>query len=88
MPAAPYTLDDDAVAALGAAGAMITDGGHIHGNTEDIMVGIHPGRGVINIPGRTWDYTPATCPLDDAARGEWVLDDQFLVCPGCGLDCT
>lgn len=47
------------------------------------MVGRRP---VLDIPGRTWPYAPATCPTDDY-KGEWI-DPQHLVCAGCGLDCT
>jgi hypothetical protein len=45
-------------------------------------------RPVITVPGRTWPYTPETCLTDDYTfKCEW-LDEQTMVCPGCGLDCT
>lgn len=51
--------------------------------------GHFPGhnRSVVVVPGRTWPHTPETCSTDDYVEGEW-LDEQTLVCRGCGLDCT
>ncbi len=43
-------------------------------------------RKVITVTGRTWAHTPDTC-LTDEYRGEW-LNEDILVCTGCGLDCT
>jgi hypothetical protein len=48
--------------------------GHFPGHTRD--------RNVIE---GDWPYTPSTC-APDVVRTKWV--DKFLVCEGCGLDCT
>lgn len=41
---------------------------------------------------KPWPYTPNMCLVAGGALGQtplgvWI-DDQHLVCPGCGLDCT
>jgi hypothetical protein len=49
---------------------------------------IYPGRAVLELEGRTWTYTPGTCPRNGDYTTEWVLDGTVLICCGCGLDCT
>lgn len=39
----------------------------------------HPGE---------WKWTPDTCLRASATHGQWINDEQDLVCPGCGLDYT
>lgn len=75
-----------------------------HGLDQD-SIGqlVHPGRTVIEVPGRTWPAArPEEC-TDDTSTGTWfdangidVLDPLdpgapegiVLLCPQCGLDCT
>lgn len=44
------------------------------------------GRSVVTVPGRTWPHSPETCAPDEYAT-EWI-NNQTLVCLGCGLDVT
>jgi hypothetical protein len=50
-------------------------------------------KGVIQRPdGVPWPYTPNMCliaggPMGKPARGVWITEN-YLVCPGCGLDLT
>lgn len=44
----------------------------------------HPERDT----GGAWRYPPDECPIADRTRGVWIRDEQFLVCPGCGMDYT
>jgi hypothetical protein len=51
-------------------------------------------RCVIDIEGYTWPAeSPEECK-DDSISGDWYMDmhgneyDQYLLCRGCGLDCT
>jgi hypothetical protein len=42
--------------------------------------------------GVAWAYTPNMCLVAGGAKGKapsgvWI-DEEHLVCPGCGLDCT
>lgn len=48
---------------------------------------VYPGRAVLILAGRTWEYRPEDCPRMEET-GEWVLEGRVLVCPACGLDCT
>jgi len=48
---------------------------------------IAPGRTVVTVPGRTWLYPPAQCPMGNTDT-EWLDGGSILVCVGCGLDGT
>ena len=65
-----------------------------HGKNEIDRVTINHGtrqRHVIEIAGVEW---PATSPeecTDDGISGDWYRTkdrEEYLLCPGCGLDCT
>lgn len=66
-----------------------------HGKDLDIRQKINHGRGqrsVINLPDSTWPTdSPEDC-IDDSSSGTWykALDTgkEYLLCRGCGLDCT
>ena len=42
--------------------------------------------GLAELPGITWEYTPAECA--GPPWGDWYLDGTVLLCPGCGIDIT
>ncbi|WP_158892663.1 hypothetical protein [Amycolatopsis anabasis] len=48
---------------------------------------VYPGRRVVKIPGREWPAAMPEACTDTSNRGEW-LNDDILICPGCGVDCT
>lgn len=55
-----------------------------HGSDHEYIA---PGRRVAHLPGFSWPSTPENCTaghLDTV----WVLDEQLLLCTGCGLDGT
>lgn len=50
-----------------------------------------PGRDVIANPnGEPWAYRPENCLRADETRWTWITvgGEEFLVCPGCGVDGT
>lgn len=59
-----------------------------------------PGRDAVRVkPDGPWPYEPDVCPRADEQTGVWLNkecepagpdleDGEYLVCPGCGLDCT
>lgn len=47
---------------------------------------VFPGRRVLQPPVGTWAYEPADCPGQAEVPTKWYLNDQVLVCWGCGLD--
>lgn len=48
---------------------------------------IAPGRLVAVLPQRSWPSTPEQCTAGNRDT-EWILDDQVLLCTGCGIDAT
>ena len=72
---------------------------HFHGPDREY---VYPDRRVILVPGRTWPAERPEVCTEDSPTGVWfdrhghqvdsvesALDaGVFLLCSGCGLDCT
>jgi hypothetical protein len=59
----------------------------LHGVDEVDREQVYPGRAVLIGPGLDWPHVPEACE-DTSGTGMWMLDDQVMVCRGCGLDST
>lgn len=67
------------------------------GSDHQAMMGYGHFPGVLGVPlprpdGVEWAYTPETCQVSSGKQGVtplgvWI-DEEHLVCPGCGLDLT
>lgn len=79
--------EDSTIQSLDLTGTGMAHRDHevrFHGPEQQF---VWPGRTVVDVPDRVWPAArPEDC-TDESGQGEWI-NNELLVCRGCGLDCT